>query len=148
MSSDYQATLLDYYVKQSVAHGALLFSAVVATFYFFNLLSGSSLSCWHALLVALFGGFLVGSCIFILGRLIVYGMLSQYTLNTNPANISSLYHYKQQVINKIRDDRRHAFRFVFAIYASSSNILWARFVVSYVVGFFGSLVFLTVLGLI
>jgi len=148
MSFDYQATLLDYYVTQSVAHGAMLFSAVLATFYFFNLISrrnelaSSKLSGWKAFFVFLLSGLFVGFCIFALGRLVVYGMLSQYALNTDATKSGSLLDYSQQVVNKTRTDKQHPFWLVFAIYASSSNILWVRFFVSYAVGLFGSLAIL------
>jgi len=38
LNFEYQSALLGYFAQQSVAHGAMLFSAVIATFYFFRLL--------------------------------------------------------------------------------------------------------------
>jgi len=87
---DFQSTLLDYFIQQSVAHGAMLFSAVIATFYFFNSISKEKMqqkirsSWWRELGVVAFSGVLVSACIYVLARIVVYGMLSQSTLGNAP----------------------------------------------------------------
>ena len=101
VNMDFQSTLLNYFVQQGVSHGAMLFAAVIATFYFFNILSKNKeeirKSRLRGLSAAIFSWLLVGGCIYILGRIAVYGMLSTSTIYTAPEAYQKLSDYYENV---------------------------------------------------
>ena len=135
---DFQSTLLNYFVQQGVSHGAMLFAAVIATFYFFNIVSKrreeTRKSGRRGLSVAIFSWLLVGGCIFMLGRIAVYGMLSQSTIYTAPEAYQKLSAYYENVQRGIQNMTR-LHQLVYQIYTDG----FAKWVASMLLGLlFGS----------
>jgi len=92
--NDPLGSLLAYFVQQSVAHGAMFFASMLASWYFIQTVVKSdrknTFGEWRAFFVIVTASVLFAGCYYILGRIILYGSLSYVTMNVNATDLLHL----------------------------------------------------------
>lgn len=151
MDSDVQTQLLWYFTQGSLAHGAMLFAAVMATLYFLNLVKKAKFkkSLKRDLSILIISTILMSSCFYVLGRIIFYGTLAYHTIMTPVDNIDTvdIGKYYLKVISKSYESRFSSIVMMFGNIGKMGE-LYVSIIFSFVLGFFASVWLLWTINII